>query len=58
MSNINYLSINENFPVAGADNDTQTFRDNFDTIKTSLNTAKTEITSLESTAARLSNPGS
>jgi len=57
VSNINYLSINENFPVAGADNDTQTFRDNFDTIKTSLSTAKTEITSLESTTARLSNPG-
>ena len=51
-SNINYLGINENFPVAGEDNDTQVFRDNFDTIKSSLNTAKTEITDLQTNAAR------
>ena len=43
MSNINYVSINENFPVAGQDNDTQVFRDNFDTIKTSLRYAKEEL---------------
>jgi hypothetical protein len=42
-SNINYASINENFPVPGQDNDTQVFRDNFDTIKNSLSTAKTEV---------------
>lgn len=53
MSNINYLGINENFPVAGEDNDTQVFRDNFDTIKTSLQIAKDEITDLEANAARL-----
>ena len=47
MSNINYLSINENFPVAGQDNDTQVFRDNFDTIKTSLRIAKEELTVLQ-----------
>ena len=35
-STINYLGINENFPVAGQDNDTQVFRDNFDTIKQAL----------------------
>ncbi len=46
-SNINYAAINENFPVAGQDNDTQVFRDNFDTIKTSLQTANTEITALQ-----------
>jgi hypothetical protein len=46
-SNINYAAINENFPVAGQDNDTQVFRDNFDTIKTSLLTANTEITALQ-----------
>lgn len=51
-SNINYLGVNENFPVAGQDNDTQVFRDNFDTIKTSLNTAKTEITDLQLNSAR------
>lgn len=53
-SAINYLSINENFPVPGQDNDTQVFRDNFDTIKTSLSTAKDEITSLQSDTAKLS----
>ena len=50
-SNINYLSINENFPVAGQDNDTQVFRDNFDTIKTSLRVAKEEVTSLQNDVA-------
>ena len=52
MSNINFASINENFPVAGADNDTQVFRDNFDSIKTALSTAKTEITDLEDNVVR------
>ena len=51
-SNINYASINENFPVAGQDNDTQVFRDNFDTIKNSLSTAKTEVADLLDNAAR------
>ena len=56
MSNINYVSINENFPVAGQDNDTQVFRDNFDTIKTSLRYAKEELEVFQSSttgAARL-----
>ncbi len=52
MSNINFSSINENFPVAGQDNDTQTFRDNFDSIKNALSTAKTEITDLEDNVVR------
>lgn len=52
-SAINYLSINENFPVAGQDNDTQVFRDNFDTIKTSLRSAQTEITDLQDNTAKL-----
>ena len=51
-SNINYLSINENYPVAGVDNDTQTLRDNFDTIKTSLRSASTEITDLQTNTAK------
>lgn len=51
-SNINFAGINERFPVAGQDNDTQVFRDNFDTIKTSLRTAQTEITDLQSNVAR------
>ena len=52
MSNINFASINENFPVAGQDNDTQVFRDNFDGIKTALSTAKTEITDLQDNVLR------
>jgi hypothetical protein len=49
---INFAAINENFPVAGQDNDTQVFRDNFDTIKTNFSTAKTEITDLQDNVAR------
>jgi hypothetical protein len=52
MSDINYLSINENFPVAGQDNDTQVFRDNFDTIKQSLRIAGEEVTDLQDNTAR------
>jgi hypothetical protein len=52
-SNINYLNINENFPVAGQDNDTQTFRDNFDSIKTSLRVAGEEITDLQNETVKL-----
>ena len=47
-SNINYLTINENYPVAGQDNDTQTFRDNFSSIKTNFQAAENEITELQS----------
>lgn len=49
---INFAAINENFPVAGQDNDTQVFRDNFDTIKTNFSAAKNEITDLQDNAAR------
>jgi hypothetical protein len=49
---INFAAINENFPVAGQDNDTQVFRDNFDTIKTNFSAAKTEITDLQDNVAR------
>jgi len=52
-SNINYTAINENFPVAGQDNDTQVFRDNFATIKTNFSAAKTEIQDLQDNSARL-----
>ena len=51
-SNINFAGINEQFPVAGQDNDTQVFRDNFDTIKTSFRTAQQEITDLQTNVAR------
>ncbi len=51
-SNINFAAINQNFPVAGQDNDTQVFRDNFDTIKTNFSAAKTEIEDLQDNVAR------
>ena len=51
-SNINFAAINENFPVAGQDNDTQVFRDNFDTIKTNFSEAKTEIEDLQANSSR------
>ena len=49
---INFAAINQNFPVAGQDNDTQVFRDNFDTIKTNFSAAKTEIEDLQDNVAR------
>ena len=52
MSNIVFTTINENFPVAGQDNDTQVFRDNFDAIKTGLSVTKTEIEDLQDNVAR------
>jgi hypothetical protein len=53
LSDINFNGINENFPVAGTVNNSQAFRDNFSTIKTSLRTAKSEIETLDTTTAKL-----
>lgn len=50
MSAINTNSLNQNYPVAGVNNDTQGFRDNFTNIKNNLNTAATEITDLQNKA--------
>ena len=47
MSSINTNNINPNYPVAGVNNSTQGFRDNFTSIKTNLNTAGTEISDLQ-----------
>jgi len=52
-SNINYINVDESFPIAGQDNDSQGFRDNFATIKSSLASAKTEITNLQDNTAKL-----
>ena len=52
-SNININNIDQNYPVAGQDNDSQGFRDNFQNIKTALNTAKTEITTLQDESVNL-----
>ena len=55
-SNINSDAIDKDYPVAGQDNDSQGFRDNFNTIKTSLATAKTEITALQDDTAKTNTP--
>lgn len=47
-----YINIDESYPVAGVDNDTQGFRDNFDIIKSSLALASSEITELQDTTAK------
>lgn len=47
MSSIDTSNINSNFPVQGADNPSQGFRDNFGYIKIALNKAKEEITLLQ-----------
>lgn len=49
-SSIVTTNIDTTYPVAGQDNDSQGFRDNFTNIKTALDTAKTEISDLESKA--------
>jgi hypothetical protein len=46
-SQITFSSIDENYPVAGQDNDTQGFRDNFNVIKAALLKASEEITTLQ-----------
>lgn len=51
-SNIKYQTIDEGFPVAGEDNNSQGFRDNFNIIKTSLSDAQAEITDLQDNSAR------
>lgn len=47
-SNINPTNIDGNFPVAGQDNDSQGFRDNFTNIKTNLQFAQSELNDLQS----------
>ena len=41
------------FPVAGQDNDSQGFRDNFTTIKTGLQTAQSEISTLQTQYSKI-----
>jgi len=53
MSSITFTNINGAFPVAGQDNNSQGFRDNFTNIRTALSVAKTEITNLENSTAKL-----
>ena len=51
-SSINTNSLDAQYPVAGVDNDSQGFRDNFGNIKDNLNFAKTEITTLQEDTAK------
>jgi len=44
--------IDETYPVAGVDNESQGFRDNFSNIKVSLAQAKTDIESLQDTTVK------
>jgi hypothetical protein len=50
MSSINPNNINGNYPVAGQDNDSQGFRDNFTNVKNNLTFAKAEIEDLQQNA--------
>lgn len=52
-SNIVSTTIDGEFPVAGVDNDSQGFRDNFQIIKDSLAAAKAEMEDLQDNAARV-----
>jgi hypothetical protein len=47
MSNLNYAAINESFPIAGQDNDSEGFRGNFAAIKASLSEAQADLTDLQ-----------
>lgn len=51
-SNIS-VTVDTEYPVAGQDNDSQGFRDNFSNISQNLTTAKTEIETLQSQTAKL-----
>jgi hypothetical protein len=46
-SQINFGAINTSYPVAGVDNNSQGFRDNFTNTKTNFEFAATEITDLQ-----------
>ena len=50
-SSISVTNIDATYPVAGQDNDSQGFRDNFSQIKTQLSTASTEITAIQANRA-------
>jgi hypothetical protein len=50
-SNINPNTINITYPIAGQDNDTQGFRDNFSSIKNNFSVALTEISALQANSS-------
>ena len=52
-SSINDSGVNADYPVAGQDNDSQGFRDNFNIIKNNFVAAKNEIEELQDITAKL-----
>jgi hypothetical protein len=52
-SQITTSTIDATYPVAGQDNNSQGFRDNFNSIKTAFSVAKSEITDLQNNSAKL-----
>ena len=52
-SNINETGVNKDYPIAGQDNDSQGFRDNFTVIKDNFVAAKSEIETLQTNTAKL-----
>jgi hypothetical protein len=50
-SNINPVNIDITYPIAGQDNDTKGFRDNFTNIKNNFSVAAKEITNIQTTLA-------
>jgi hypothetical protein len=52
---INPLNIDSTFPVAGQDNDTQGFRDNFTNIQNNFSVAANEITTLQAGVTQAGN---
>jgi hypothetical protein len=48
-SNINPLNIDVTYPVAGQDNDTKGFRDNFSSIRNNFTVATAEISAIQAT---------
>ena len=52
-SNIDNTSIDATYPIAGQDNDSQGFRNNFSTIKNNFTAAKSEIEDLQTNTDKL-----
>jgi hypothetical protein len=53
IDSTNISNIDEEYPVAGQDNDSQGFRDNFNAIKTALEQTDTDVNDLYNTTAKL-----
>jgi hypothetical protein len=53
MATMRNLDIDQDFPVAGQDNESQGFRDNFDAIKESLTYADETLNDLIDTTVKL-----